>query len=179
MRHIELFEEYDISNFKDIEGKFLKIYYSITNQPFKNKIIILPVPEIYRHTNQSSAAMSRKIIFSKNKIWIREMPEYQIFYELSHEIGHTLKPNLEHRSLDAEEVKATLFQYCFVKAVKKLKMDIPDFERFVDYRIDHINRTNPKYSQYHNIARGIAMNCDYNFDAGVKNIVDRLKSIGR
>jgi hypothetical protein len=152
---------------------------SITNQPFKNKIIILPVPEIYKHTNQSSAAMSRKIIFGKNKIWIREMPEYQIFYELSHEIGHTLKPNLENRSLDAEEVKATLFQYCFVKAVKKLKLDIPDFEKFVDFRINHINRTNPKYYEYHSVAKNIAINCNYNFDAGVETILKRLKLLGQ
>lgn len=162
----------DVINFDEIKEIFLKVYSKITSQPFNNNIIILKEDDLYKKIRKSStAAMKRKIIFGKNKIWIRKMPDYQILYELSHEIGHTLKPNLENYYLSAEEIKATLFQYCFVHEFKKLNIDVPNFEIFVNWRINWIMEHDEKYAQYHKIAKSIAEYVNYNFDEGVKYIL--------
>lgn len=167
-----------ICNFSQIELDFLKVYNSVTKEAFNNKIIILDSSKIYKHTHGSSAAMRRRIWFGKNKIWIRQMPIHQIFYELAHEIGHTINPHLENRSLDAEETKAILFQYVFSHKLKSFEFDwIEDFIAFEDYRIDHIRRTEPKYYQAHCAAKDIAKKTNYDFQAGISYIVQILDSI--
>lgn len=166
-----------ISNFSQIEKDFLKIYNKITDSPFNNKIIILNDTEIYKKTNWSIAAIKRWILFWKNKIWIREMPIYQIFYELSHEIWHTLKPFLEHRDLHAEETKATLFQYVFSNVVKSSDFNrIDEFKWFEKFRIDHITRENPEtYAHYHRLAQSVAEDFNYDFEAWAKYIARVLR----
>ena len=157
------FQLFEAKQYDKIPKDFMKVYSMVTKQPFNNKIIILPSPEIYKYTNKSSAAMTRKILIGKNKIWIREMPDYQMMYELSHEVGHTLKPQLENKSLDAEETKAVLFQYCFVYQANKSNIDDLDlFNKFVKYRINHIREEGSVYVKYHEISEQISKNTNYN-----------------
>ena len=168
----------NITNFSQISTDFLKIYNQITSEEFNNKIIILDKSKIYKYTHGSTAVMMRKFLFGKNKIWIREMPIYQMFYELSHEIGHTLGPNLANKDLHAEETKATLFQYIFSKKVKEMNFEwIDEFIAFEKYRIDHIRREVPIYFKYHQIAKNVVEQANYDFKIGTNIIVQHLDSM--
>ena len=64
----------NITDFSQIESDFLKIYFSITNQPFNNKIIILPESEIYKYTNGSTAAIKKKYFLVKIKFIYEKCP---------------------------------------------------------------------------------------------------------
>jgi hypothetical protein len=184
MVHIERFNE-KITEFKIFESgsiekevlsDFMTIFKCVTKQAFNNEIIVMSSPEIYKHTGNSPAAIKRKIIFGKNKIWIREMPPHEMLYELSHEVGHSLKPHLEKYSLGAEEVKAIIFQYCFVKKAKDLKIkNIGMLEDFVKYRIDHVKRTDTTYNKYYEAAIYIINEVGYEFDKCCEYIKNILK----
>lgn len=130
--------------------------------------------EIYKHTNGNTAAIKKKLFFGKNKIWIREMPIYQIFYELSHEIGHSIKPDLEGKSLHAEETKAVLFQYIFSKKLKENSFEwIDEFIAFEKFRIEHIKRKQPNtYGKYHEIAKQIVEQTSYDLEKGIRKIIE-------
>lgn len=166
-----------ITNFTQIESDFLWIYNEITNQKFNNRINIFNASNPYKRINWRSAAMQRRILFWKNKIWIREMPVYQMFYELSHEVWHTIKPQLEKLDLHAEEIKAILFQYIFSKKIKESNLAWKyEFEKFERYRIEHIHRKDPEtYAQYHTIAKEIAELSNYCFEIWVNLLIERLK----
>jgi len=100
MRLEEILGKWWINDFSQIQEEYLSCYEAVTSIPFSNKITVLPLPQIYKHTHGRPAAMRRKALWRrKNHIWIREMPIYEMFYELSHEIGHTIPPFFEKKNL--------------------------------------------------------------------------------
>ena len=102
------------------------------------------------------------------------MPIHQMFYELSHEIGHTLKPDLEGKSLHAEETKAVLFQYIFSKKIKEVNFEwTENFNKFEILRIEHIKRKHPEtYGKYHEIAKEIVTNTNFDLEKGIRKIIE-------
>jgi hypothetical protein len=165
-----------ITKYSQIQKDFDRLYHEIVSQEFQAKVKILGTPQIYTHTHGRTAALKRGFLWMPTKIWIREMPEYQMFYELSHEAGHFTKPYFENTSLDAEETKACLFQHLFSEKIKTEKPEwLDDFVAFEIFRRDHILRKDPKYIEYHNVAQHIAKQTDYNFTKGTEYIASVLK----
>ena len=167
-----------ITDYSQIQEDFDRLYHDITSQDFKAKVKILGYPEIYNYTHGRSAALQRGLLWISPKIWIREMPDYQMFYELAHEAGHSTKPYFENTSLEAEETKACLFQHLFSQRIKAENFEwLDDFVAFEAYRKDHISRKDPKYIKYHNAAQHIANQSDDNFARATQHISSILKSL--
>jgi hypothetical protein len=165
-----------ITDYSQIQAEFDRLYNDVTSQDFKARVKILGTPEVYEHTHGRTAALVRGFLWTPAKIWIREMPNYQMFYELAHEAGHSAKPYFENTSLDAEETKACLFQHIFSQMVKTEKFEwLDDFVAFEAYRKDHISRNDPKYLDYHNAAQHIARQSNNDFAKGVQHISLILK----
>lgn len=164
----------EIQDFSIVKDYYLEIYNQITNQTFHNEIIILPHDELIKLTNWRACMLNRWMFWFKNKIWISPLSIYVLFYEISHEIGHTIKPYFENHSLHAEEIKATLFQYIFSYKLKQLNPSwITFYEMFEWFRNDHLKRKHPNdYYKYHQIASYVAEN--FNYD--LKLWIDYIKS---
>ena len=168
-----------IKNYHEIKTEFESIISQVTNQEFNVKITILPYPQIYEYTHGNSAAFKKRFIL-KDEIWIREMPIPQMFYELSHEAGHAMKPYFGDRDIDAEETKACLFQQLFCNQIYKSDFNwLEDFALFKTLRLEHIKHNSPKYLRYHEAASDIAFATNQDFNSGSRYINDLLLSLNR
>ncbi|MBT4377078.1 hypothetical protein HOD29_06915 [archaeon] len=165
----------NIKDYSQIKNNFDEIYTKISQNKFNAKVKILGAPKIYRHTNGSTACLRRGVFGMPNKIFIREMPIHEMFYELSHEAGHNIKPHLEDMSLHAEETKACLFQNLFSQEIKNKNFEwLNDFIIFEKLRRDHISRINSKYEVYHNAAEYIIGETGNDLFEGIDYICSKL-----
>jgi len=168
-----------ITDYSQIEEDFNRLFCEITSKDLKATVRILGVPEIYKHTKdkEKHAALKRGFLWVPNRIWIREMPVYQMFYELAHEAGHAAKPYFD--TVYAEEIKASLFQHIFSQRVKQRNFEwLDNFVLFEAYRRDHIERTYPKYATYYNKAQDLAKKVNNDFAEGtriISSILDCLR----
>lgn len=167
-----------ITDYFQIQSDFDALFHEVTSREFNARVRILSVPEIYKHTDGRPAVLKRGFLWVPNRICIREMPIHEMFYELAHEAGHTTKPYFDNESLDAEETKACLFQLLFSQKVKTRNFEwLDDFVSFEAYRRGHIERTCPKYDEYHNAAQHIARETNNNFAEGVRYVSSILDSL--
>jgi len=162
----------DITDYSQIANDFSRLFHDVTGKKFNANVAIMDDVAIRAYVGEKKSARIYRHLFSKDSIYIRQMPIGQMFYELSHEAGHNAKPHFDN--VFVEETKSCLFQYCFSKKVKESSFVwLDDFILFEKIRILDIQLEDPEYFLYHQIAQHVADHTDYDFNKGA-NLIKKI-----